>query len=107
MPRTAQAQTKRPSKVANSLPRSECMLRLLAKPIAITMHRADDVLTELATQLVDVNRNRIALDDGGAAVDQIFQLASADRLTLAFHQHDQGSELMHAQPNGFTASSDD
>src|SRR2546425_4057618 len=74
-----------------------CSCHRLPDAVAEAMHGGDQLVAELAAQLVDVDGDRVALDRAVAAVYRILQLRTRDDPAAALHQRQQGAVFMDAE----------
>src|SRR5690606_6469392 len=80
----------------NSLSFSE-WLCMSSDAVADPVHGGDEVLAELAPELVHVHRDRVALDRALATVDQRLQGLARDHAAAALQQRQQGAVLAGAK----------
>src|SRR5690242_4006435 len=112
VPSASHVTARRLSNVTNSRVRREPRQRrhtllLLAESIAVAVHSGNEAFAELATQLMNVDGDGVALDRRRAAVDHVFQMRAGDYPSLSLHQGEQGAIFMNAEAHGLARTGDD
>src|SRR4051812_2698357 len=82
------------------------LARLVADEVTDAADVLDELATELAAQLVDVDRDSVALDLLAPAVETVFDLRARQQRAGALHQRLQHRELACRQQHGHAVARD-